>query len=143
MKKALKNIACAALATWFVSVAVGYNIVKYCCNACAPAELTLCENQTHENDNCCGGFSHAENNCTNKQNAAEHCALVYFKADFPITEHSENLKIEPKVFDLSIAFIQNDFFIEIISKKYQTNLFKSPPNHCGRDILSKKSVLII
>ncbi|MDR1543158.1 MAG: hypothetical protein LBS50_01855 [Prevotellaceae bacterium] len=141
----MKNITCAVLATWFLSVAVGYNIVKYCCSNCEMMEIAFCKNEKKTaNDDCCGGFSHQESDCTNNtQKTDEHCALVYFKANFPAFEYSENLKFEPKVFDLPIAFVLNDFFIEIISKKYQTNLFKSPPNLCGREILVQKSTLII
>jgi hypothetical protein len=144
VKKVLQNIACAVLATWILSVAVGYNIVKYCCSGCEMSEIAFCESKKDSaKDDCCGGFAHNESDCTNEQNSDEHCALVYFKADFPVTEHSENFKIEPKVFDLPIAFVPNDFSIEIDSKKYKPNLLKSLPNLCGRDILSKKSVLII
>ncbi|MDR0831244.1 MAG: hypothetical protein LBN95_14215 [Prevotellaceae bacterium] len=141
----MRNIFCTVLAVWFLSVAVGYNIVKYCCSGCSQVDITLCENSNDvKNDDCCGGFAHQENDCTNNmQNSDEHCALIYVKADFPVTEHSDNQKIAPKVFDLPIIFSQNDFFFEFSTKKYQTNLITSPPNLCGRDILIQKSVLII
>jgi hypothetical protein len=144
MKKILNNILCVAFASWFLTAAVGYNVVKYCCSGCAASEISsniaLCGKENSvEQDDCCSGLSHEEK----AENTDKHCSLIYVKADFPAVEHFDNQNLAPKVFDLPIIFSHNDFLIEFYTKKYQTNLIKNPPNLCGRDILITKSVLLI
>jgi hypothetical protein len=138
VKKALKNIVCTVLAVWFFAAAVGYNVAKYCCEGCAVSDISITEME------CCGNEAQNHNGFPDLKTTTESgCAMLYVKADFPVTEHSDNQKIEPKVFDLPIVFSQNDFLIEFSTKEYQSNLIKSPPNLCGRDILIQKRVLII
>ncbi|MDR2684709.1 MAG: hypothetical protein LBB53_04945 [Prevotellaceae bacterium] len=136
-------MACSALTMWFLSMSVGYNIVKYCCSNCEMTEIAFCENKKNSaNDDCCGGFAHKESSCTKEQKTEEHCFLGYFKANFPAFEHPKNLKIEPKVFDLPIILEKNFSTKKIFENTSFLKIpQKSPP--CGRHILSQKSVLII
>ena len=141
MKKILRNIVCATLATWVLSIAVGHNVVKYCCSGCEASTVEFCQDKA-EHNNCCGGFAHEDACCADEQqNSDNHCTLVYFKADFPVTENAQNLNFEPKEFDLTTILPQN---------LSSTTSFQAKNNLCpyknfirGRDILSKISILII
>jgi hypothetical protein len=148
MKIFLKNIVCISLSAWFIAAAVGYNIVKYCCSGCSQSEIksefALCENKkTAEEDNCCGGFAHEESDCTN-ENTSEHCALLYFKADFPAVENSINLKFEPKEFDLQVILAKNLSLPQYcISKTNSFLLSHTKIPLCGRKILAQSEILNI
>jgi len=137
VKTVLKNISIVVLAAYFLSAGIGYNIVKYCCSVCKTTEVELCHNEA-ENHDCCGGLAHKDNH---HHSDGHQCALVYVKADFPIVEHSQNLKFEPKEIDLPIILTHN--FSPQTTHKTQNNLCPHKNFIRGRDILSKISILII
>jgi len=138
VKNIFKNISVVALAVYFLSAGIGYNIIKYCCSVCETTKVELCHEET-AHQNCCGNLAHDKDN---HHHSDEHqCALVYIKVDFPVVEHSQNQKFDPRELDLPIVLAQNSSY----STSFQTQNNLCPHKHFirGRDILSKISILII
>ncbi|MDR1543756.1 MAG: hypothetical protein LBS50_04965 [Prevotellaceae bacterium] len=138
MKHLLKNIFTMVFAAVLLTFSVGYNVVKCCClgNTIGIAQVDLCGMSENSAGDCCGNEG---------EKTDIPCKVIYLKSDFQTTFSYENLKIEPKVVDLSIILAKDFLIIDNFSKN--SSFFyipqKSPPNRCGRNILSKKSVLII
>ena len=146
MKKLLKNIFITTFAVYLMVVGIGYNVMKYCSYDCNKHHenifVTLCKSQHKgtEKEKCCG-FEHHK--CCEKEATAEHCKLIYLKADFPVFENSENIKFEPKEIDLPLIVTPDFYSVDFFISKNTSFFFHEKIPLCGREILAQSEILII
>jgi hypothetical protein len=104
----------------------------------------LCRMSENQAGGCCGKTSKEEKNCQKESKKSNlPCRVIYLKSNFQTTLSCGNIKIEPHNIDLLLFTENNNNLTVFLEQKLlnQYNLKKPPIS--GRQILSKKSVLII
>lgn len=151
MKRFFQNSVVVALSLLFLTTAGGFNVVHFCCKACADHGLrvfqttTCSEVHVHHNhqeaveEHCC---EHHTAECTNA--VTEHsdcCTLTRISVDNTIIQ--PQLRLTP-IWAVFFVFDSKTLFNDVVCEDlFANNTFRSPPPRTGRIILSKNSTLII
>lgn len=151
MKRFFQNSVVVALVLLFLTTAGGFNVVHFCCTACAEHGLRVFQTTTclevhvhhrhHEavEEHCC---EHHATECAN--GVAEHsdcCTLKRISVDNTIIQ--SQLRLTP-VWAVFFVFDAKTLITDVICEvAFANNTFRAPPPRAGRIILSKNSTLII
>lgn len=148
-KNLLKYIFSLLIATYFLVVGVGYNVVDYCCQTCAE------EGIVDVSLNSCYGLHHRANSTIsfsnlNKKNyqyvlrESDSCKLFHFKTDITV-KNVQKIVFEKNQHPLLLNYL----FVDLFDLKFHKGILHNihPPEHylitSGREKITLHAVLLI
>ncbi len=163
MKKTfIHNVLALILATFFLTVGTGYNLVYFCCSVCENAGITsiatsCCEEIHHhhsEDENiplCIEDIEHLHSHtvkahfCDSFNSNHKSCEFKRLTTEIPTFEESDfnfdSIQFPVLTFFVSLVSqfqIQDNNYLSLFPKHIDTSLLIS-----GREILSNNSTLLI
>ena len=146
MIKQVKYIIIFFFASYFLMAGAGYNVVNYCCKACADEGI-----EAVSTSSCFAVHHHITTNvkyanlsCKDQKLHPENCHLFRLNTDIPSFHAIKKLHLE----QINTVYLFNtlgNFFVEKPELSYQINI--PPPGSylslSGRTILAFNAVLLI
>lgn len=147
-KKHYKYLSIYFFATYFLFAGTGYNVVSYCCNACADegfealatSSCFAIHHHTHTKQN----PQQYDLTCNDLNHHSENCHLFRLNTDIPSFQSINQSYLKQfQILDLFISF--STFFSERTKLLVKNNI--SPPDivvhKTGRTILTFHAILLI
>ena len=146
--KLIKYIFTLLFSAYFLLAGAGYNVVNYCCNACATEGIEAVATSScfgvHHHTVTAKSTLHDDLACENVSHQPENCHLLRLNTDIPsIQVNDQNLVKQIPILDL----FKPDVLFEYKNTDFFSHNNIPPPDidvlKTGRSILALNAVLLI